>query len=423
VPTRSLKIDAAWKKAALAAAGVVCIFGAWAFAKWGMASSAAIRTDDRDVALYLTDLAPDDPQTHYTAAVLLLRSFDEADTVRGLQELETAARLAPENYMYWLELGQARERAGDQEGGEAAIRRALELAPNYARVRWALGNALLRAGRTDEAFIEIRKAVSSDPTSLADAAATTAWIFLEGDMGKIRELARDLPGFESALVTLLIREKRFDEAVDIWNGLPAEQKKGPLRERGNALVASLLAEKKVRYALGVLRDVSTDGVDAAIGQISNGGFESPVRPAGAGPFEWQIAPGLQPQIVLSNGERRSGNNSLLIVFNSSDAKDFRSISQLIPVEPGASYDLEVHCRADVKLAAPLKWEVVDADGKQLGVTAPVPANTDWSALRVAFRSAASDGITIRLIRDACGPVCPASGRIWFDDVSLRRVGG
>ncbi|HVF30662.1 MAG TPA: tetratricopeptide repeat protein [Pyrinomonadaceae bacterium] len=423
MPTRSLKIDTAWKKAALAAAGLVCVLGAWAFGKWGMASSAAVRADDRDVALFLTELAPDDPQTHYTAAVLLLKSFDEADTIRGLQELETAAHLAPENYMYWLELGQARERSGDRTGGETALRRALELAPSYARVHWALGNALLRNGRTEEAFVEIRKAVVSDP-SFADTAATTAWIFLDADMGKIRARAEGLPALESALVAVLVREKRFDEALDIWNRLPAEEKKGPLRERGNALVASLLAEKKIRYALGVFRDVSIDEPDAGIGRVSNGGFESAVRPTAAGPFEWQIAPGLQPQIVLSNGERHSGNNSLLMVFNSSDAKDFRGISQLIPVEPDAQYELEIFYHANLKLAAALRWVIVDADGKQIASAGPIRTEADWSVLRISFRSpATSDGITLWLTRDNCGPVCAASGRLWFDDVSLRRVEG
>lgn len=423
MPTRSIKIDTVWKNAVLAAAGVLCILGAWTFSKWGMASSAAIRAEDSEIALYLTDLAPDDPQTHYTAAVLLLKSFDEAHTTRGLEELETAARLAPENYMYWLELGQARERAGDRAGGEIALKRALDLAPNYARVHWALGNTLLRDGRTDEAFGEIRKAVESDPASFADPAAASAWVFLEGDIGKVRRLAEGLPAFESGLVTVLVREKRFDDALEIWNRLPAEEKKGPLRDRGTALVASLLAEKKFRDAVRVFRDLSDDGTDAEIGRVSNGGFESSVRPTAAGPFEWQIAPGLQPQIVLSNGERHSGNNSLLIVFNSTEAKDFRGISQLIPVEPDTAYELEVYYRAAFKLAAVLRWEVVDADGKPLGVSEPVRTEADWSALRLAFRSSpASDGINIRLIRDHCGPVCPASGRVWFDDISLRSSG-
>ena len=166
--TRSLKIDTAWKKAILAAVGGLCIFASWSFTKWGMASSAAVRAEDADVAEFVTGLAPDDPQTHYSAAVLLEKSFERGDVQKSLNELETATGLAPENYLFWLDLGRARERSGDTEGAERALRRALDLAPNYARVQWALGNALLRQGRVDEAFAEIQKAVAGDPESFAN---------------------------------------------------------------------------------------------------------------------------------------------------------------------------------------------------------------------------------------------------------------
>ena len=35
--------------------------------------------------------------------------------------------------------------------------------------------------------------------------------------------------------------------------------------------------------------------------------------------------------------------------------------------------------------------------------------------------AGSDGVIVRLVRDGCSsPVCPASGRVWFDDLSISR---
>ena len=409
---------------ALATAGAVCIFGAWSFSNWGMANSASIRTGDTDVALFLTELAPDDPQTHYTAGVLLIKSFDPGNMQRGLDELETAARLAPENYMFWLELGQARERGGDPEGAERALRRALDLAPNYSRVRWALGNMLLRAGHTEEAFAEIKTAVAGDPNSFADQAASSAWHFLEGDINIVRQLAAGSPEFEASVVTLLVREKRFDEAMQMWNRLPPEKKRGQLRERGTAISAKMLGEKKIRYGLSVLRDISAQGTDADVGRISNGGFESAVKPSGAGPFEWEIAAGLQPQIVLSSGQKHSGSNSLLIFFNSTDGKDFRSVSQLVPVEPDTLYELEIFYRAELKLPTTLRWQIVDADGKQLAVSESILNRVEWAPLSVGFRSSAtSDGIIVRLIRDTCGQVCPASGSVWFDDVSLRNSGG
>ncbi len=423
MPLRSVKIDSAWRKAALVLCGAVCILAAWYFTKWGMANSAAGRADDVEIAAYLTELAPDDPQTHYAAAVLLEKSFDPDDIRKTLKELETAVAVSPNNYLYWFELGRARERSGDADGAERALRRALALAPNYSRVQWALGNALLRQGRTDEAFEEIKKAVTGD-ASLADSAAATAWLFFDGDVGRIQRALSGSTRFEAAVAGVLIREKKFDEAMQIWSGLPADEKRTSLQETGKMLIGKLLAGKRFRDAVRVSEDISSGSGGPRSGHVTNGGFESPVRPDTAAIFEWQIAPGLQPQIVLSGAQKHGGNNSLFFVFNSSDAKDFRIVSQTIAVVPGEAYELEIFYRSDLKTSAEFKWEIVDAaDGKQLAVTGPVANKAEWTALHIGFKvPPATDGITIRLARIGCNQICAVTGNLWFDDISLRPAG-
>ena len=423
MPTKSLKIDTAWKKALVVVTGGLCILASWSFTKWGMASSAAVRAEDADVAQFVTGLAPDDPQTHYSAAVLLEKSFEQSDIDKSLNELEIATGLAPENYLYWLDLGRARERNGDTEGAERAFRRALELAPNYARVQWALGNALLRQGRVDEAFAEIQKAVAGDPKEFANPAAVTAWQFFDRDIATIRRFGGGSIQFDSALAALLVREKRLDEAVELWNALPPQERRTSLQETGTVLVAALLSEKRFRSASEVSGGLA-ENAEWKPEQVTNGGFETAVKPSGAGPFEWTIPPGLQPQIVLTNGQKHGGNNSLLLVFNSNDGKEFRTISQLVAVQPNTPYEIELFYQADVKTNAFFKWEIVDAgDGRQIAVSDPIANRTDWSALHLKFTTLpTSDGVILRLLRDNCPQICPAAGSIGFDDISLRKAG-
>ena len=421
MPIQSIKIDAVWKKAVLAICGAAFAFAGWQFAKWGLASSAASRAGDVDVALYLTGLAPADPQTHYAAAVFLEKSFDPKDIEKALQELETATAVSPNNYLLWLELGRARERSGDAEGAERALRQALALAPNYSRVQWALGNALLRQGRTEDAFAEIRKAVVGDP-ALADSAATTAWLFFDGDINAIRKAMDGSARFESSLAALLMREKRFDEALEIWNKIPADEKKTFHKATGSLLAAKLLEGKRFRSAVQVTNEIgAVDGLQPE--KINNGGFESAVKSEGAGPFEWQIAPGLHPQIALSGGQKHGGSNSLYLIFNATDAKEFRTVSQTVAVEPGATYRLEVSYRSDLKTAAVFKWQILDAaDGKLIASTEGNAPRAEWTPLHAEFKvPAESDGITIRLVREGCGQVCNISGNLWFDDLSLQRL--
>lgn len=424
MPTKSLKINTVWKKAILVVVGAFCVLSSWAFTKWGLANSAAVRAEDADVARFLTELAPDDPQTHYSMAVLLEKSFEQSDIERSLNEFEIAAGLAPENYLYWLDLGRARERSGNSAGAEQALRKALEMAPNYARVQWALGNTLLRQGLNEEAFAEIKKAVAGDPASFANPAAVAAWQFFGSDVAAIRRASNGSVAFDGALANLLLREKRFDEATEVWNSLPVDERRTSLAPIGASIVENLLGEKRFRDANSIAAGISDDS-DIRIGQVTNGGFETAVKPAGAGPFEWSITAGLQPQIVLSSGQKRSGSNSLLIIFNSTDGKTFRTVSQLVAVQPNTGYDLEIFYRADLKTSAAFKWQVVNAaDSAQIAVSDALANTSEWAPLHIKFKTASSgDGIILRLIRDNCGPVCPVTGTIGFDDVSLRSIGG
>jgi len=420
VPTKSIKIDSVWKKAVLAVVAIVCVFGAWTFSKWGLAATAAGRTADADDAIFLTELAPDDPQIHSLTAFLLEKRFGPGDDERSLQEYETATALAPGNYLMWLDVGRARELSGDPTSSELALRRALELAPNYSRVQWALANNLLRQGRTDEAFAEIKKAVTADPATYAGPAIVAGRQFLGDDIGAIQRMISGPIEFQAALTSMLIAEKRFDEAMAIWNSFPIEQKRTKMLDTGNLLLNHLLEVKKFREAAALTAELNNTDPPHA-GQISNGGFESAVKPSGAGAFEWNVAPGMLPQIVLSNGQKHSGNNSLLIVFNTKDGKDFRTVSQLVAVEPNKAYDLEMFIRADLKTAAVFKWEIVDAaDGHQLVVSDAFASGPDWKPLHLKFTTAA-DGIVIRLMRENCAQICSVTGSIGIDDVSLRSV--
>lgn len=420
--TRSIKITSVWRKSALAVIAVICAIAAGFFTEWGLAATAADRAADAEVAVYLTGLAPDDPQIHYKAAVLLDRRFEPGDDEQSLHEYEIATGLAPDNYLFWLEVGRARERNGDPTRAENALRRALELAPNYARVQWAVGNNLLRQGRTDEAFVEIKKAVTADPTTFAGPAVIAARQFFGEDLNAIKRMLGGPIELDAALTSMLIREKRYDEAMEIWNSFPPDEKRASLRDVGILLATHLLETKNFRGAATVLAELGEIDDAPAVGKIGNGGFELAVKPTGAGPFEWNIAPGMQPQIVLSNGQKHSGNNSLLIVFNSKDGKEFRTITQLVPVEPNRYYELEMFVRADVKSPAVFKWEVVDAgDGHPIAVSDPIINGSNWMPLRIKFQSSTTDGVVIRFLRDNCGGVCSVVGNIGIDDVALRQT--
>lgn len=407
----------------LIVAGVFCVLAAYFITRWGLGHTIAQYTNVKDAAESAIEYAPYDPQPHLTLAGLNEKSFLAEDLPAALQEYEKAAAIAPNDYRVWLTLGKARERAGDRQGAEKALRRALELAPNYSGVHWALGNNLLRQGITDEAFVEIRKAVENDPT-YSNPAVYTAWQTFDGDVAQISQKIGDSLPIKAGLAPFLAKQQKFDEAFAFWNSVPDNEKASTYKTNGEELIKSLTEAKKYRDALKVQSQINETAADEkfTVGAIFNSDFEKTVKRSGAGTFDWQIAAGEQPQISLDGSQKHGGNQSLIIFFNSSTGQEFRPVSQLVAVESGKTYKFEAFYRSDLKTMATVRWEITDAtDGKVLATTAPTTDKTDWTALAAEFTTLpTTQAVNIKLVRADCKqPLCPISGKLWFDDLSLK----
>src|SRR5207253_805103 len=135
-----------------------------------------------------------------------------------------ALSLSSRDFRLWVDLGRALEQAGDQAGSEKALRRAVELAPFYSWPRWHLGNFLLRRGRYDEAFAELRQVAESDP-SKRGAVFDLAWMINGGDVKAARSLLGDSPSVQADFVSYLLDRGRLDESLQFWSNLSGEQKK------------------------------------------------------------------------------------------------------------------------------------------------------------------------------------------------------
>ena len=423
---KSIKLETFLSRAVLIGAGFVCLIGIFFFVKWCLANAIAAHAPAKEVAALAVDLAPRDPQTHYALAVLDEKSFLPQDLPESLAEYERATALAPGDFRLWLALGKASERNGDRAGAELALRKALELAPNYAAVQWTLANVLLRRGKTGEAFSEMRKAAEND-AAYESATVGTAWQISGGNLADVRQNIGDSAKLNAALALFLASQKRFDDALQIWNALllPDDEKKSSLKEIGGQLSASMLGAKRFRDALLIGQSVGENAEAAenfAVGKIYNGGFEQDVKREKAGAFDWQIADGAQPQIGFDDSQKRAGNRSLVVIFDSPNGRDFRQILQTIVVEARRKYVFEAFYKSDLKTAATVHWEISDAaDGKILAATVAVTENADWMQLNAEFMASEStQAVVLRLVREQCKSViCPVSGKVWFDDFSLR----
>lgn len=403
-------------------AAAACLVFAWLSVKWNFVNTIASRLETRTeqykpVVDWLVQTSQGDPQAHIAAGQLYERTFDTGDLERARAEYELAAELSPYNYLRWLDVGRVRNMAGDMQGAAAAYERAFELAPNYAAAQWAYGNLLIRQGSTAEGLTLISRAAAGN-ADYSNPAASTALQLLDGDVGQVRTMMGDTDITNASLSSVLAAQSRFDEAADAWSRISAGARNAKYAQLGRKLAGQLIAAKRFRLALQIIADRSS------IGQVQNGGFEDGVKLRDAGPFEWQITDGQQPQIGLVEGQAHSGRYSLILSFNTFETAAFRSVSQTVAIDPG-TYEFEAFYRSDLRSPSSLKWDISDAaSGQPLGATSVMTPTGDWTQVTGRFTvDARGDGVVIRLIREGCGgPSCPMQGKISFDDLAIRPVG-
>jgi Flp pilus assembly protein TadD, contains TPR repeats len=388
--------------------------------KWVLGNSISSRADEVDIASFAVQLAPSDPQTRYSRAVLLNRTLDPSDTLTALQELEAATALSPHNYLLWLELGKALERNGEGERAIGAFREAKNLAPNYSITQWSLGNALLRQGEVAIALPHIIAAAESNP-SYAEPAASMIWQLAEGDLASVRTALLNAPMTSSRLIPILGREKKLDEALAMWDQLISARNPKDHSDIGRALYDQLIESHRYREALRVLSGTSNGELaEHKISSIFDGGFESRALNENRSVFEWRYA--ADPRMGLTDGNKRSGNYSFLIGFPAGTTS-IKNLAQTVAVEPGQAYQFEIYSRSDLKTNGTVKWEIINgADGKRLAVTDAIVPSSDWMLSRAIFKMPTdSDGVEFRLIKECTTATCTIEGNLWLDDASLKQT--
>jgi hypothetical protein len=387
-----------------------------------------LATTKLETALSAMKLAPNDPWTHWVVAGLKNGSVKPEDRAEVLKQYEEAVRLSPNDYRFWVSLGRARGQDGDFIGGEKALRRAIELAPSYADPRWHLGNLLLRAGRGDEAFTELRRAAEADQR-LRPQIFNAAWFVYGENVDAIKDAVGGSAAARAELAVYVAGRGRFEDATRLWSSLSAVEKTEQ-RANGEAVMKALLAAKRHRAALEVARDLNRDVPSAKVGEILDPGFETDIDATGANIFGWKVTSVPQAEIGLDERNRHGGVRSIRIAFKSPSTLAFTNISQLLVVEPDTQYRLEYYVRVqDLKSGGTPLVQVLDGadETKMLAASQSLPNGTrDWQVETIEFKTPPqSEAVIVRVSRATCGAdtVCPIFGLVWYDDFNLQRLNG
>jgi Flp pilus assembly protein TadD len=424
-----INVGAPLRRALLLVPVALILLGAWCGARWYLGNTMADFAPDVDEGGIETTrramkLAPGDPLVYLAAANLEKRTLDPSRLPEAVRLHEEAVRRSPNDYRLWLELGRAREQAGDTVGGEKALRRAIELAPAYTYPRWYLGNLLLRSGRTDDAFAELRHAAEGNPLAFRGQVFDAAWNIFDKDVQTIERAVGESASVRAQLAAFLAAHERADDAVRLWTSLSASEKQQE-RKTGEDLLKALFDRKQYLAARELARDLGVESAEE-VGRIANSGFENSISAPGASLFGWQVNGVAQTEAAIDSGMHRTGNRSLRIIFNGFAKPAYYNIVQVVPVEANTRYRLTAYVRTqDLKSGGTPLIEVANtADNKVLGTSAPFPlGRNDWQPVTIEFSTPdKTEGIYVRTNRAFCGEVCPIFGIIWYDDFNLERLG-
>jgi tetratricopeptide (TPR) repeat protein len=363
-----------------------------------------------DQAIQLT---PADPDAHRARATVLnsLRRFAEAES-----SLETATNLRKGHASQWLELGTTREELGDNEGALTAFDQAVLCAPYYGQTHWQRGNLLLRLGRYDEAFADLREAAASNPKFLPNA-IDLAWNLTGGAIPATEDLlqlhddqarlayARFLAG--KGLGAQVVQQVRLLSA--------------PLSDENKEELVRLLAASR-KYADAFELAKGTDTLEGVV----NGGFEQPLTFKNVY-FRWVIFERqAQAKFALDVAEKFSGGKSLQITFNGEWSPGGSLLSQTIVAQPGQRYRLSFAVKTkDLVTGGAPRIVLTDATNDRILAKSDAfpQATNGWQQMNVEFTTPSkSEAVVISLAREKCSSSpCPIFGVVWLDEFALLKL--
>jgi len=367
-------------------------------------------------------LSPTDSEAHFARAIALRDAGILPDAVH---EMELVVSLRPHDYFMWYELSQLRDEVDDAPGALSAATESVRLAPFYGRPRWLLGNLLFRAGRYDEAFAELRRGAQSDPTLLPNV-IDLAWGTYGGDVSAVEEVIQPQTElWRQTLARFYVRHQKPVEALALF------RKSGNLSEPDRrALLAALIEAKHFAEAYEFWSSAMATGGQSpnTTAPLYDGGFEKGISKQNFG-FGWQLSANMQGiNASLDQSAPREGTHSLLLDFNGNSNPFVPVITQLVIVEPNARYHLSFGARTKDLVTGGLPFvSVTDVSGKEARVLAASqtlqPGTTGWQDFNADLTTGnETRAVLISFQRQNCNDSqCPAFGRIWLDDFSLKKL--
>jgi tetratricopeptide (TPR) repeat protein len=357
-------------------------------------------------------LRPSDSEAHRARAMVLDTQNLKSE---ALKEIELAASLRPRDDSLWLEVGNLRDANSDSNGALDAFTNAVSLAPYYGHPRWQRGGLLVRMGRYDEGFNDLRAAAARNPNFVRQL-IDLAWGISRQDPGLTEQLVRPQDDrTRLALTKFLATHGKGAEALEQFHKISSEV---PQEVRSD-LIQSLIEMKAFAGAFELWKNAA--GTTRGVSPIENGGFEQDLILDEVS-FGWQPLRNNKVNFALDVNDPQEGSRSLRITFDGYDNPS-AVLSQIVLLKPQQTYRVSfaVKTRELVSGGLPI-LQIIDAvTGRILAESERFQPNANsWNAISFEFTTQTANAIYLRLGRNQCSTSpCPIFGQVWLDSFVIQ----
>ncbi len=406
---------AARVSAVLIAFLLTAAYGTWSINTYRASLWAA--SDEITSAKKSADLRPQNARYHAHVGRLALAS---GNLDSALAESTQATTLNPHDAASWSALAEIAEVNGDSDLRRTAIERALAADPTSPMVLWEAANFHLAAGDTARALPLYHNLLRYDTHFDGGVTAVLAGSSVPSKVVVEHILPARINAHVSYLQRLLLRN-RVADAMDSWRHIVELRKPIPpeaVAPYFNALVdARKIADLKSAWSETVASNPSMSlPQDGEF--VTNGNFEDTLSIAG---LDWTFDDASEGSFAIDTTDFHSGLRSLRVEFTGEQSGSNR-FRQIIPVEPDCQYQLTLSMRSEELLSASgPRISVTEAyTGQELGTTEELLGSSPWKELKVKFATEPTTSL-IRISLARTSPSLNIRGRMWVDDVSIRRA--
>jgi hypothetical protein len=307
----------------------------------------------------------------------------------------------------WLKLAQVENESGNTAQGMRILRFTDKLAGNVMKWKWP---QLLLARELGMEDIFVRNINFVIPYyQLRDGAFDLIDLHYAQQTKKVLEMLE--PNNLADYLKWLMRRKRVEDSLEVWETMTRRVVDNEWYER---YINFLVLQKEIVPAKAIRRQHTGES------GLTNSSFEKPIS---GNAFGWRASSSDYWQINRKRSEGIDNGYAIRVDFSGINNVNFYHFRQIVPVQPGKSYELVWWWRSRNLTTEQRPFvEIYGYDCKSKHWKSEmIPANSDWRRETLAFTvPEACNAVQVRLRRyESRRFDSKIRGRVWLDDFYLE----